>query len=367
MRRSISIELQYQNKIPVIPEHYGDPYQRACSGDKVTVDTWRKIWLSNFQAAKDRFKELGDHSYGKLFGINRHQPAIVIGSGPSLRYSLDALRDNRKREHPIQTISCLHNLGLFEDEGIEIDFYLSLDSGGVVIEDICEARNKDGAFYWSQTKGKKLIAYAASDPKLFDLWQGEIYLFNCLLPDMELRKKINDIEPFHHYISSGGNALGACMYTAKAIFGSSEIIYVGADFCADYDHKFHSYQTRYDNLDGKGLGQTIPWVDVFGNRRACWPSYLNFKFFLDWVAQNIPGLWASASEGILGSYPEGNLDRFTYGPLSYLLERYKMSEEVTVKKFKFENGQRIDDPSLSQLRLAEYFKDSHHPMEITIF
>jgi len=373
LKRNIDIELTLQAKIPEIPKQYGNIYQRACSGDEITVKTWRPTWLKNYAAAKDRFKDFGEHSYGQLYGINRHKPAMVLGSGPSLRYSIKALQENKKREYPVKSVSCLHNFGLLEDEGCHADFYLSLDSGGVVIEDISEARNKDGNFYWNETKNHNLIAYAASDPRLFDLWQGKIYLFNCLLPDLTLRDELNKIERFSHYISSGGNALGACMYTAKAIMGSSEIIYVGADFCFDYDNKFHSYKTHYDDIDGKGIGEVTYWPDVFGNRRSCWPSYLNFKFFMDWVTFNVPGLWASASEGILGSYPEGNIDRIFYAPLSYILEKYRIAEEVTINSFKIENGVRqtlLDEngkPKISNMGLTEFFKDSKNPMEITLF
>lgn len=372
MKRNVDIVLEYQPPIDLIPPNYGDIYKQACSGDKVTVETWRKTWVDHYRSAKDRFGNFAEKSYGQLFGINRHKPAIVIGSGPSLKYSLEALKTISERQNPLLMVSCLHNFGLFEDQGFHADYYLSLDSGGVVIDDVSESRNKDGGFYWEKTKGKKLLAYVASDPRLFDLWQGEIYLFNCLLPDMALREEIGKIERFSHYISSGGNALGACMYTAKAVMGSSEIIYVGADFCFDYDHKFHAYQTHYDNVDGKGIGTVIRWPDVFGNARATWPSYLNFKFWTDWVAMNVPGNWASASEGLLGAYPEGNLRRIKMAPLNLLTEHYRIAEEVDLGEFKYESGVQI--PIMENgvhkkksMKVEELFKDSKQPLDITLF
>lgn len=372
MRRTIDIELQYQQMIDTIPPQYGDVYRQSCSGDKVTVETWRPTWVKNYGLAKDRFGGFAEKSYGQLHGKNQHKPAIVIGSGPSLKHSLEALKANSQREHPVMTISCLHNFGLFEDQGFHADYYLSLDSGPIVIDDMTEGREKDSSHYWEQTKGKVLLAYVASDPKLFELWQGEIYLFNCLIPDLGLREEFNKIERFSHYISSGGNALGACMYTAKAVMGSSEIIYVGADFCFDYDHSFHSYKTHYDNVDGKGVGQVIRWPDVFGNSRSTWPSYFNFKLWMDWVSVNVPGSWASASEGLLGAYPEGNIRRFRYGTLSNLLEIYRISEQVDLAEFKFENGVQI--PVMENgvqkkkpFALSELFKDSRQPLDITLF
>lgn len=362
MRRTIDIDLEYSPLIQTIPPQYGDPYKTACSGDTVTVNSWRDIWLKNFKSTKDIFGEVGEKTYGQLYGINAHKAAICIGSGPSLKYQLDTLRQNQASKNPVMTISCLHNLGYFLDEGIKVDYYLSLDAGPIVLDDVSESRTKDKEWYWEQTKDMTLLAYVSSDPKLFEKWKGKVYLFNCLLPDMDLRAKIKEIEPFTHYISSGGNALGACMYTAKAVMGSAVIMYVGADFCFDLSNNFHSYQTHYD-----APGQCIPWPDVFGMRRKTWPSYMNFKLWFDWVTTKVPGVWYNCSEGIMGAYPEGNIGTFKYCTLEQAIEPWRLSEVAMKTKVEVVNGVPTMVGEKDPIYWAEFYKDPKQPLDLTLF
>lgn len=321
--RKVDIDLQYQQLIPGPPASAGDLYKQACSGDKITVDSWRKIWLDQFKAAKERFGNLGDHTVGKLYGANRNQPCIVLGAGPSLKHNLDALKQNQEMDHPIRVVSCLHNYGLLEDEGIKADYYLTLDSGGIVVEDVSENRQHEPEWYWEKTKEHKLIAYAASPPKVWDLWKGEVYLYNCLIPDDSFRKEIDDVERFGHYLSTGGNALGGSVYFAKAILCSDPIMFVGADFCFEYDNTFHSYPTHYDTP-----GNVVHAVDVYGNIRKTWPSYFNFKCFFDDMVTRVPGNWINCSDGILGAYREGNIANFQYMTLNDAIVTYKVTQRA---------------------------------------
>lgn len=358
MKKTITYDFEYQPLIAEPPPDVGDLYKRACGGDRVTIDSWKDTWIKHYQSAKDHFGSFEEHSAGRLHGVNRHKPAIVLGSGPSLKDSIPALLKNQEKEHPVMSISALHNFGYFEDEGIKPDYYLSLDSGAVVIDDVSESRNQDGKFYWEQTKGKVLLATIMSDPRLFELWQGELYLFNSLIPDMSLREEFAKIEKMTCYISSGGNAGGACMYAAKAIMGSSSIMYVGLDMCFDYDDKFHSYSTHYDNV-----GKYIRWPDVFGVPRKTWMSYLNFKFFLDNVAKTIPGTWINCSSGLLGSYVGGNLKHYEYMDLQTALAQYHMSEEVLLLQEKG-TGEVVNQATIP---LKDVFKDTKYEHDIVLF
>lgn len=359
MLRTITYDFRLQPLISAPPPDAGDLYATACSGDKVTIDSWKDIWLKNYKASKDRFGSFKEYSFGKLHGINRHKPAIVIGSGPSLKNSIEALKENQAQPHPILTISCLHNLGYFEDEGIKPDYYLSLDSGEIVVSDVSEGRKKEAKEYWDATTDKTLIATVTSDPKLFELWKGKIYLFNTLIPDMGVRDQFNAIERFPHAISSGGNAGGACMYTAKAVMGSPTIMYVGIDMCFDYDaHTFHSYASpTYDKE-----GQSITWPDIFGVPRVTWRSYYNFAQWLSHIAMNVPGNWVSCSDGIVGAYKGGNLMHFEYLPLHFALEKYRVADRVTVCTKKV-----TGETSSEMIELSELFGNYEYPNDIVLF
>lgn len=324
MLRNISIDLIYQPTISQIPFSPDELMQKSASNDKATILHWKDIWTQQYAANKVHFESFYHHSIGELVGKNLHKSAIVIGSGPSLKQSLDGLRANAKMRHPITTISCLHNFGYLIDEGIEADYYLTLDAGSIVINDVFEGRKHAPEYYWEKTKEKTLLAYAATDPNLLQLWQGKILFFNTFIPDPQVSSVLDNIENFSHCISSGGNALGACMYVAKVVMGSQTIIYVGADYCFDYDNTFHSYKTHYDDV-----GQFVLHPDVFGIPRKTWLSYLNFKFWLDRVSMVIPGVWVNASFGCLGAYLGGNIPSFIYQPLDQWLVQYEMGECVT--------------------------------------
>jgi len=364
MLTDIKIDLQLAPLIDKPPISSEELYKNACSGDQVTIKTWKDIWVSNYQSCKDRFGTIGDHSWGKLYGVNKNKPMIVIGSGPSLKNQINSLRENQTSQNPIMTVSCLHNLSYFVQEGIEIDYYFTLDAGPVVLKDAVELNGKDPSFYWSMTKGKKLLAYAASDPGLWEKWQGEVYLFNCLLPDFGLRTKMTEIEKFTHYVSSGGNAGGGATYFAKMIAGSNPLYFVGFDFCFDYHNVFHAWESQYDNYEGKGIGQVIRWPDIYGVPRSTWPSYLNFKFFMDYLTQQVPGDYVSCSQGIMGAYPQGNIKGFQYKTLYEALLPYQMNERVFIEE------RNVSDNSVvgrKEFQLSEILKNPQYEHDLTFY
>lgn len=298
--RTAEIILEFQNVIdhpPIPPEQ---AYVQACSNDKITIESWRKIWVENAKANHTRFKSFKDNSIAPLFDKFKYQPAIIIGSGPSLKYNAAKLKD----KGDIVALSCLHNFHFLEDLGVNVDYYVTLDAGPVVIEEVYEGGSKTPEEYWAMTKNKTLLAYIGTDPRLFDKWQGKVMFFNCPIPDEAIENAIDDIEIFRLYIGNGGNVLGACMYIAKAVLGCATIAFMGADFSFGYNKKFHAWDSKYD----KNLGYVLKLVDVFGNKVLSWQSYANFKSWFEYVAQVVPGLYINCSEGgALGSFPDGNI------------------------------------------------------------
>jgi hypothetical protein len=191
-----------------------------------------------------------------------------------------------------------------EDMGAHPDFYVSLDAGPVTIEEVSEGGSKSAEEYWAITKDRTLLAYIGTHPDLLAKWQGEIYFFNCPVPEASFMEELNKIEVFHTWVSSGGNVLGACLYIAKAILGASMVAFVGADFSFSYDKKFHAWDSKYD----KSLGYVIKAVDIFGNKVLSWQSYANFAACFNWVTLQVLGVYINCTEGgIFGAYAEGNL------------------------------------------------------------
>ena len=362
MKRTIEMELEYQPMIAGPPMQPEKMYDQACASDDVTINTWRDIWISNYKAAKERFGTFQDKTFGLIGGSNRHQPVICLASGPSLRESFPGLRKNQAMKYPILVISALHNFALLKDEGIKVNYWVSMDSGDIVLDDTIEFGSKDQDFYWSQTEGETLLAVIASPPRLFDRWKGKVLLFNSKIGDPVIAKAFNDSERVVHYISSGGNVGGGVSYIGKAVLGSNPVILCGYDFCFSYDQKFHPVKTKYDNFNGKGIGQTMDVTDVFENRRRTWPSYWNFKLWQEFIALKVPGIWINCSEGILGSYREGNIRQFLYMPLDDAVEQYRISDEVTIRE-------NAPDGTAKEIEfdLSELWKNPQHEKEVTLF
>ncbi len=276
-------------------------YGQACSNDAQTVASWRTTWLRNYAENSKRFGPFKDKGLGQLFGAFRNKPAIVVGSGPSLRENALGLL---KTDPGIPIISCLHNFHFLEDSGIRADFYVSLDAGPVTIEEVSEGGALSPDEYWARTKDRTLLCAAMTDPGLIEKWQGKIYFFACPLPDKGLMAEFDAIEVFNTCVSSGGNVLGACTYIAKAIFGCNPIVFMGADFCFSYLDKFHGWDSKYD----ADIGQCIRATDVYGNTVKTWQSYANFKAWFDWLSLNVPGIYINCTEGgTFGAYREGNI------------------------------------------------------------
>lgn len=321
MARTATIPLELQNYIehpPVQPEQL---YGNASANDKVTIDSWRATWLANIKANKAKFGSFKERGIGQLFNRYKNSPALVAGSGPSLKHNGHLLKDRGG----IPLVSCLHNYHFFEDRGVEPDFYITLDAGEVVLEEVSEGGSRSAEEYWASTKNKKLLAFVGTSPKLFEKWQGEVYFFNAPVPDDAFKKEMDEIEHFHTYISNGGNVLGAAVYAAKGIFGANPIAFVGADFCFSYDKKFHGWDSKYDAR----LGHVVRTVDIYGNKVISWQSYLNFKCWFDYIAMRVPGIWINCSEGgTFGAYPEGNLMAIKQMELQEFFAMYNMSEHI---------------------------------------
>ncbi len=321
-RKQATIWLEHQPYIDAAPVPQQQLYQQACANDAVTIQSWRDTWISQIRANKAVFGSFRALSIGRFFNKYRHMPAFILGSGPSLKKNAALLAGNKKLGIPI--FSCLHNFHYLEDLGVEVDYYVTLDSGPVTIEEIAEGGNPD-TDYWAKTKGKTLLAYIGSHPNLLAKWQGDVFFFNCPIPDKAVEDEINAIERFRLLVSSGGNVLGAAFYISKAFFGCDTSIFLGADFSFSYDEKFHGWDSKYDAR----LGEYIKLVDIYGNRTKTWQSYANFKAWFDWTAQQVPGQYINCTEGgIFGAYPEGNIRAVKQMDLEDCLVRYGMSEHL---------------------------------------
>ena len=322
MARRCEILLEYQNVIESPPVQPDRLYGQACSNDAGTVDSWRQTWIDQFKENHKTYGPFKDRSIGKFFKWSEYKPMIVAGAGPSLKVNVDKLKDRKG----IGLISCLHNFHFFEDNQVYPDFYVTLDSGPITIEEVYEGGKEPPDYYWEKTKNHKLFAYTASHPELLKKWQGEIYFFSAPVPDALVTDETHGkTEPFFMNISSGGNVLGASMYIAKGVLGANPVAFVGADFSFSYEKRFHPFDSKYD----KNLGMVLKAVDVYGNKVLTWQSYYNFKCWFDYASIKLPGTYFNCTEGgILGAYAEGNISTIRMIDLVDFINMYTLHHQL---------------------------------------
>lgn len=323
MIRTLDIDLNFLPYIQRPPEAPEKLYERACSSDEITVNMWRETWIRNVKANHAKYGPFKNSAVGQLFGLHRLKPCIIVGSGPSLKVNVDDLKDTKG----IPVVSVLHNYHYLEDRGIKPDYYISLDAGEVVIEEMWEGGKKTPQEYFDSTHDKTLLAFIGSSPKLLEAWKGKVIWYTAPIPDKQVMEAVKEVEDFTHFLSTGGNVLGAAFYVAKAIFCSNPVIFTGADFSFSYDNKFHPWDSKYD----RNLGHYMRATDVFGMPRKTWASYYQFKCWFESRVCRVPGIYINATEGgLLGAYPEGNIQQIMQMSLKDAINMYSVADQMKV-------------------------------------
>jgi len=336
--KTAEIILEYANTIDGPPMTHEDMWKRATNADGPTIEMWRETWLKNTAHNHKTFGSFAEHGLGQLYNKHLHQPCILAGAGPSLKLNAHLLKD---RPEGMILVSCLHNFHFMEEMDANVDYYVSLDAGPVVLEEVCEGGTKDESWYWERTKGRKLLAYIGSDPRLFEKWQGEVFLFASPIPDEKIREEIKKLEIFNTHVSSGGHVLGASLHIAKGQLGCGSIVWVGADYSFSNikKHTFHAWDSKYD----KDLGQWVAAVDIYGNRVKTWQSYYNFKVWTDLIVQRCPGDYINCTEGgILGAYQGGNIRQIKQMDLEHAYKMFNNSSHLK---------EQCLDPKTAQLKI----------------
>ena len=316
--------MQYGPVIDTPPKKPAELRAHAVSNDTVTIDTWRDTWVKNMQANAEKF-DFAANSIGQLWGTQQYKPVLVAGSGPSLKRNIGQLKDRRE----MCLVSCLHNFHFMEDNEVAPEYYVTLDAGPIVIDEVFAGGKHSPEHYWELTKNRTLLAYIGSPPELFEKWQGKVLWFSCPVSDQTYLQTIEKLN-FNVFVSTGGNVLGAAMYIAKGFMGANPVVFVGADFSFDnYDidkPRFHPWDSSYDEK----MGNCVRLVDVYGNAVPSWPSYAGFKSWFDHIASAVcPGLWFNCTEGgCLGAYPEGNISAFKTMDLADFYRMYFMNDEM---------------------------------------
>lgn len=339
----VPMKLQLQKTIDSLPYNPTELYSESTKNDGVTVSSWKPTWIGQCAENRKHF-DFDELSCMSEYEKESYKPVIIAGSGPSLKKNAYKLKEHKVIKpdgsgyemgggrRNIRIVSCLHNFGFFEDMEImtKDDYYLTLDSGPITIPEMTEGGKRTEEEYWELTKDRTLVAVINAHPELLRKWKGRIIFF--MVPStkelMDEYTKHLDVTKVPGF-SVGGNALGACLYFAKAVLGAGPIIFVGADFSFGYDHRFHSWNSQYD----KQFAGLKECVDIYGNRVYTWPSYFGFAMWFNFMAMggmgNNPQMFINATEGgILGAFPEGNIKHIIQMDLYNALRLFTMHHRM---------------------------------------
>jgi len=337
----IDMVLNLQNIIDMPPEEPKSLYAASCAGDDITVKTWESTWKQYCKVNAESSNKF-ENTVMSIAGSEDKKPVIVALSGPSLKKNYMYLKDhetpdiqgNIQKFHgrgDTKIVSCFHNFNFFEDNDImtKDDFYVTLDSGEICLKELYEGGAHDPEWYWDRTADRTLVAYTGTSPELIKRWKGKILWFTTAPQSESLSVFYKDYIDYEKIpcFNVGGTVAGAALYMARAILGGSIMIFIGADFCFSYNHKFHAWDSNYD-MKFSGV---IPWVDIYGNRVWTWPSYLGFKKWFDFQACGGLGgnqhLFINCSEGgCFGSYPNGNIKQVMQMELKTAMHMFSISK-----------------------------------------
>ena len=327
-------DLCFQPTIDVPPMSNAQLYGQACSSDAITIESFIGPWLEHLAYITKKY-DVKANSVMSDFGKWAYKPMVCGGSGPSLKKNAMLMKDRDQ----IGFVSCLHSFGYLEDLGCPADYYVTLDSQELTIGEAISGGTRDEKYYWDLTKDRTLVSCIVANPKLLEKWQGRILFYNTVIPDQRYMDATEKIK-FNCYFNTGGNALGACYYMARAISGATPIAMIGADFSFSSKKKFHAWDSSYDKM----FSGVIPVTDIFGNRVYTWQSYFNFSKWFEFIALGgrggHPTLFYNCTEGgILGAYPNGNLRQIVQLPLSHFLHAY--NHHKTQKEMQNQNSSML--------------------------
>ena len=212
IKKIIEMDFEYLNTLDRPPESPAQLHTAAASNDNPTIEMWREPWIRNQAANHKTHGPFAENGIGKMYGDCHLKPCIVAGAGPSLAGNIKDL----KEKGDIHLISCLHNFHYMVDNEIDVQAFVTLDAGKITIEEISEGGKHPHEHYVEATKDYTLCAFVGSDPDLIASWKGKILWYNCPIPDQRCKDAFDEVETFHHFVSNGGNVLGASLYIAKA-------------------------------------------------------------------------------------------------------------------------------------------------------
>lgn len=281
-------------------------------------DPFIKMWRENYNVNLDTGRLSRENSKPLMYIPNTQPysnlPMVLVAAGPSLDKNIHVLK-----EHKDKFLIMCADINLFRllGEGIKPDFVVNLDP------------QLDTLKFWEDidTTGLTLISSTLTNPKLLDVWKGNIFFFNQIdlagTPKGEALKKIIDPTKgwgniFNRYF------VGATMFQLSSIFKPSFVSLIGYDFAYTDDKMYcdgvvelklkyvknaPNYKEIYDGFFTSFMKKEL--LAKLSNNTEVWTSNLLhfYKVTLEQLFKGVKFPVINCTEGgILDSIPRMSLE-----------------------------------------------------------
>lgn len=280
--------------IPSIPEHYLKAMKRVVrNANKNTSLTFDGMWRKNI-GENDKLFDIGKMNAKRLKDKLKGETAYLVGYGPSLALNVDILKGKRG-----VVFASLHALKFLLEKGVKVDYCVLLDAQEKQAPFIPDDREK--------TKNITLLTAVTASPRAIGKWGGPVYFFR----DDNLRYKCG----IKNNLSSGGSVIGSA-YSLAVNMGAPRVVLVGVDLCSDIES---TGRQKYADMSQEDLvedgGFIHCGIDGLGVQTTM--RMFLYKLWLEISAGHIARFCKTiVTSGIIGAYPEGNLDWIEYMPLA---------------------------------------------------
>jgi hypothetical protein len=260
------------------------------------------LWWEAIRANKDCINKTG-WACETFIGQGKHKAVIVMGASPAIKRQADRLRELAKDDNYI-LIGLSSGLKWLADENIKPTFCFVAETIPRVL-DWFEGVPEDFM------KGITLIADIHTNPKVLDIWKGEVQwlaTFSAITKmDKKVKKWLFPVNGCNEYFPALGAQVCEAVAFANIVLCSPVVIFVGQEysFPSDDCEKDKYYANRDDEKDHY---HRAAHLDIYGNVVYTTFSLLQTKYIIeDWTGK-IPCWFFNATEaGILGIAKDKNI------------------------------------------------------------
>ena len=230
----------------VIPESH---HHFLTVANNQTLDAFSDWWLDQMKEnQKNRmWKKFG--GVGKLAGLAYNKAVIGVGSGPSLKKNIKALKrvhdiDGVKHPRDRDFIICAanHHFKPLIKEGIFPDFVFLADGSKIAMDQLCEDIPPE-------VQHCILITGFHCDPATVKAWTQAGREVRFYLSDnkgmKEAFNKVTGKNPEPHAVISGGNVLNTIWSVTSKFFGSRTFMGMGNDLSYPTGTNIHERRAGY--------------------------------------------------------------------------------------------------------------------------